>query len=322
MRARIPLFASHYKKSSLLDGANIVAENMYFEELPNMGDNNKSSIAALTFPGYQTWCSINAIGGDVRALFTHKDIVYAIESGTLYSINSAGTETSRGSLGTTTGRVTVAAITDEILIADGTNVYSYTPSTTTFATVSDGDLPANVQFITAVNGYFLYVEPDSTVVYASDLNDGTSINALSFFTVNAISDNIENIVGFQNLVYVFGQKETAIWFNSGGQTIPFDPYSTENLEVGLAAPYTAIKILDKVYWLGQDRSGIVGLVEAKGLEHRIIDNKAFVEDINNASTTALDGAFATTETHGGHIFYIITIPRDGDTEGSTWVYDN
>lgn len=301
----------------MIDAANIVTINMYFEPVPE----KENGLAAITFPGFSVWSTINAFGSEVRTLLTHKDIVYAVVGNKLYSIASNGTKTELGTLSTSAGRLGVATISDQILLADGTSVYSYKPSTTTFSTVSDVDLPSNVSKIASVSGYILYVQPNSTTVYASDLNNGSSIGALSFFTANQITDSIQNILGIQNLVYIFGQKETAIWYNSGGQTIPFDPYATENMEIGLAAPYTAIKVLDRIFWLGADKSGIVGLVSAKGLDYQIIDNKAFLEDINNASTTALSNAFAITETHDGHVFYIITVPRDGDTAGFTYTYD-
>ncbi len=255
-------------------------------------------------------------GSIVRGLYEHLEVVYAVVDDKLYSYNSGGTRSSSlGTLSTSTGQVEIQAINDYIIINDETDQYTYRISTTTFATTTDGDFPASPYTIAAQDGYAFVAPTNSTTVQGSDISNPTSYNALSFSTKIGQGDNIVKLLSNQEKLWVFGQKTTEIWYNSGAATFSFQPYPGVFLEYGCAAKNSVAKGNNTIYMLSRSKSGGLTVVEMIGYEPKEIANKAITYQINQLATTS--DAIGFCYMKNGHEFYVLTFP----TVAKTWQYD-
>lgn len=311
-RITYPLFSSTYNPAGFKSLSCRHLLNVYVEPKPE-----SDSIAVLSMPGSELWT--NTGGSQVRAMLAHNDVLYVVTDDTFYSVDTAGNKTYRGTLTTRSGNIVISALNNYIVIADGTDCYSYNVSGATFTNISDGDLPNNVQHLTAANEYILYIKPDTALVYVSDLSNPESINALSFFTCGASFDNLKSAVSCQNKAYLFGDTTTEIWYPSGGQTVPFDRETV--IQLGIQAPFSCKTIGNSVYWLGKNKDGCVGLVIASGGDAQVVTNRDFITKVNDYSVTAVTTCFGWVDQHNGHIFYNLTFPSVGVLDGHTWSYD-
>ncbi|MGV2359753.1 UNVERIFIED_CONTAM: hypothetical protein QOZ72_28920, partial [Pseudomonas aeruginosa] len=71
-----------------------------------------------------------------------------------------------------------------------------------------------------LDGYGVFVRPDTQQFYISALNDFTTFDALDFASDEADPDNlVTHIVDHQELI-LFGERVTTVWFDSGDATFP------------------------------------------------------------------------------------------------------
>lgn len=263
-------------------------------------------------PGLSVFGTISATV--IRALFTHKEIVYAVADNKFYSIDSAGVETERGTLLTSTGRVSIAAIDGEIMLVDGSKGYTYVIATTTFAQITDVDFPSSVDFVTAQDGYFIIVKPSSGRFHISALNDGQTWAALDFATAEGSPDNLVACISDRREVWLLGERTTEIWANTGG-TFPFTRISGVFIQHGIAAKHTLAQGDNTLFWLAKNNSGQSTVVRTDGLNATIISNRGITDEIDEMTT--VDDAFAYVYQQSGHEFYVLTFP----TENKTFCYD-
>lgn len=271
-------------------------------------------IALMPTPGMTSFSSIGGGSDTVRALHTHKGILYAVVTNTFYSIDSAGAATNRGSLNTVSGRVVIASIDDELVMVDGLNGYSYVPSTTTFSTIVDSDFPDTTETITAQDGYFITPKVNSGQFIISNLNDGLTWDTLDFATAEGVPDNLQTAFSDNRQLWLFGDRTTEVWYNAG-TSFPFQRYQDTFIDIGTPAKHSIAKLDNTLFWLGQDRGGNLNVIKANGFTPQIVTTPAIAYQFGTYST--ISDAFAISYAQEGHLFYCLTFP----TEGVTWVYD-
>lgn len=292
--------------------------NMYLEENPLGGD--MSPFVALPTPGATLWTGLG--GTNVRALMTHLGVVYAVGDSTFYSITSAGVATSQGTLSNSTElpRISMAAILDEILVTDSLNTYRYKISTDNWTEVTDADLPDDPEIVMATNGYFIAIIPDTQKFYVSDLNDGTSWNALFFASAETDPDKLVSGCVLNTRVWLLGDYTSEIWYNSGNpKGAPFDRAVSGALQVGCAAKYSVQTSNNRAFWLAQNREGLVGVVMASEGQYKVISDRALTSIFQGYDTYS--DAYAFMHQYGTHSFYCITFPSATSSRGYTWCFD-
>lgn len=292
--------------------------NMYIEETQDPN----TQLKFLSTPGYTEYKDLS--GSVVRGALEHADKAYIVKDNKVIQLTDDASKTTveLGTLSTTTGRVAIASIFDEILFADGDKVWSFIPSTSTWAEVTDADLPADIAWITSHLGYFLAVSPGTDQFFVSDLNDGTSWNALSFDSAEIDRDTLTAILPINQTVWMLGDRTMELWYNDPSIASPAAPYSRRSggaRPIGCAAAFTSIVIGGNGYWLAQNDSGLIGIVEANESGVKVISTRPMLESMN--SYTSIDDAFAWTYTVDSHVFYVITFPDTETARGRTWQYD-
>jgi len=273
---------------------------------------SKSIMTLVATPGLTLF---NTVSGVTRGVHEMGNLMYVVSDGTLWEVNAAGVSTSRGTLDTTSGRVSMDDNGTQLMIVDGTSGYIYTPSTTTFTKITDADFPT-ADFVDFIDGYFVVNVSGTGQFQISDAYDGLAWDALNFATAEGDPDNLlRPFVDHQEL-WLFSDRTTEVWYNSGAADFPFTRMQGAFIELGCAAPWSVAKSDNSVFWLAKSDRGEVIVARAQGYQPQRISNHAVEYAIDSYSVVSDAFGFAYTEE--GHAFYVLTFP----TEGKTWVYDS
>lgn len=253
--------------------------------------------------------------GPIRGCFYATNGRGFVVSGSQFiEINSSGAATIYGSLGTSSGPVTIDENGVQLAVCDGTSLYIFTYATNTFALVTDADLPSPGT-VTFIDGYFVINKNNSGQFNISALYDGTSWAALDFATAESSPDNLNRVFNAVGQLWLFGDRTTEIWTDTGAAAFPFERNSGGKMEVGIASPYTAVAVDNSVYWVGRDSKGTGIVYKAQGFTPQRISTNAI--ELLLQQFTDLSTLFAFTYQEEGHVFYIIT----GGPLTTTLVYD-
>lgn len=278
-------------------------------------DQQGKEVAALYgTPGLSEFADVGA--GPIRGEFRSGNGRMFTVSGTgLYEVDSAGTGTLLGSLSTSEGRVTMAEGTTQLAICGGDKLYSLTYSSDTFAQVTDGDLPSSVGDVTNIDGYFIVNENDSGRFFISSINDVTNWDALDFATAENSPDTLLAVVNAVGQLWLFGERTTEIWANTGAYDFPFSLVSGAVMQVGVLAKNSILEIDNSVLWLGQDNFGNGIVYRANGFSPQRISTEPIEKRLQEPEDRAAIYAWAYQEE--GHVFYVLS----GDSLETSLVYD-
>ena len=248
----------------------------------------------------------------------YNDLAYFVIGNTLYEFKSAGTGVSRGTLQTSTGLVSLAhngvnGTNQEIMIADGTTKYIFNNVTKTTAEVTDVDnLPSDI--VAFQDGYFIYNEADDDSFGITELYNGNIV--LSNFVASGDPDEVVSLVSEQRQLFIFKEKSTSVWYNSGDVDSIFERFQGGYTQTGCAAAHTAKRFDNSVIWLSRNERGDAQVVRLlKAFSQQSYRRLKLI--IRWRLTPRIDDAFAYVYQDEGHEFYVLTFP----TAMVTWVYD-
>jgi hypothetical protein len=172
----------------------------------------------------------------VRGLLSVNDDIYVVFTGSVVRINGGTVTTLTGSIPGSDG-VTLArnnkvtgdtSTPDIVAVREGGGAYVLT--STTVSTYPDADLPATVNSVDFMGGYFLFSVPDGRF-FATDLNT-TAVNALSFTTAEARADGLVRVAVQGSLAFAFGATTIEPYQNVGTEPFPLQRAATV-IPVGL-----------------------------------------------------------------------------------------
>jgi hypothetical protein len=147
--------------------------------------------------------------------------------GTLFSITGALTGTDQ----VTFARNIKQPTSDVIVCRSAGGAYILNVGGGTVAAHGDADLPATVNSVDNLSGFFLYTNPVDAKIYASDFNV-TDQNALSYATAESRADGLIRGVTFGDTYFAFGQHSIEPWKNVGSTPFPLARHTTV-IPVGL-----------------------------------------------------------------------------------------
>ncbi len=274
---------------------------------------DKTQIAFYGTPGTTLFSEAN---GDtpVRGWIAVGSLLYYVHRGTFYEINNAGSRTSRGTLNTTSGRVDMSYDGAVILIVDGTNGYTYTIASTTFAQVVDAQFPNGANTCAWLDGQFIVDAGDgSDSFYIS--SDGTNWTALDFATAESAPDGIVRVVVDHGQLLLFGEGTIEPWGNLGNADFPFAPIKGSIAQFGLAARWSLTNFNDSLAFVAKNLMGQVQVMQLVGNVPQPISNPEMDYEFNSYATVSDATAFSYLE--GGHPMLQVNFP----TAGKSWLYD-
>ena len=282
--------------------------NMYPEVVPEGG---KQPAFLMRCPGLVRRATVGA--GPIRGLWEHSTFLYVVSGNVFYRVDRSWTATALGTV-TGNGPVSMADNGTQIMIAANPAGYIYNTSTGVFAQITDPDYPG-ASVVDYLDGYFVFIEPDSQRVWVTALLDGTSVDPLDFASAEGDPDNIVSMIVDHREVWLFGNNSTEVWYNAGLSDFPLVRIQGAYNELGCAARYSVAKMNNQVYWLGKDFRGQGIVYVANGYQGQRISTHAVEWQIQQYGS--LSDAIGYTYQQDGHSFYVLVFP----SANRTWVYD-
>lgn len=257
---------------------------------------------------------IAALGSAIRGSYVAGTRWFVVAASTLYELTSTGVATSRGTLNTTSGYVGMSENKTQLAIVDGPNLYILTLATNVLtAIVSAGWRGSDNVY--EMDGYFIFVDPDTDQFYISAIDNGSSLNALDFSSADSSPDNIISHHVNHRQLFLFGDLSTEIWIDSGRAAFPFVRYNSYTLDVGCVGKHAVIAAADTLFWIGKTKRGSGLVYMMTGNQPQRVSTMAVEEALRGSSDISL--ATMWTYQIEGHEFVGINAP--GLT--TTWVYD-
>lgn len=218
-----------------------------------------------------------------------------------------------GGLASSSGRVTMADDGTRLVIGDGGSTAFQVPLAAGSAVSAIADTDCLGGHVDWQDGYFLHTVPSTGEFQISDLNS-VDYDALDVATAEGRPDQLVSLLSVNRRVWLFGERTTEVWWNSGNADFPFSRDDSAFIETGTVSAGTCVRAKDGVVWVGSDERGRGTVWHAQGSQPGRISTHAV--EFALAGYSRLDEASAFAYQQGGHEFYQLSVP-----DGGTWVYD-
>ena len=308
---KTPILGSAYVARSINAADNRMV-NLFPEVIPEGG---KEAGFLNRAPGLNFLQTVGT--GPIRALWAHQSNgtdFYVVSGQEVYKLTSL-TATPQ-LLGTVsgTGPVSIADNGTQIFFACNPDGFIYNEVTNVFAQISDPDFAGAVT-VAYLDGYFVFNQPSSQILWVTQLLDGTSVDPLDFASAEGSPDGVVGIIADHRELWVFGTDSVEVWYDSGAADFPLTRIQGAFNEIGCVSAYTIAKMDNGLFWLGTDARGQGIVYRANGYTGQRISTHAIEYAI--AQYGNISDAIAYTYQQEGHAFYVLTFP----TGNATWVYD-
>jgi hypothetical protein len=297
-----PSYALNNRKASVQRSVNLFLSPV---ETPS-----KAAFILKSVPGLTVFA---AMGAEVRGIFEADDRCFVVAGSVLYELSSAGVATNLGSLASDTGPVDAAWGTTQLVIVDGPNGYVLTLETNALVQITS-DAWLGSDRVSYIDGFFVFVDPNTQRHYLSAIDDATDLGALDFASAESAPDDIVAHIVVQRQVIFFGKTTTEFWSPQGG-TYFLARDSGTIMQLGCMATHSAQLVDNGAMWLGRDLHGAGIVYRLAGLQPQRISTIAVEEAL--AESTDLTQARAYVYQYQGQTFYCLNAP--GLT--STWCYE-
>ena len=305
---KTPILGSSYVTRSVNAADNRMI-NLFPELVPEGG---KEPAFLTRAPGLRLLANVGA--GAVRGMNVYGGYLYVVSGRNLYKVDTSYNFTLLGVVTDGTDQVSMANDGNHLFIACNGPSYIYNAATNAFAQITDPDFPGALT-VSYLDGYFVFIEPDSQKVWVTDLLDPTSIDPLNFASAEGDPDGLVSSIVDHSEVWLFGTNSVEVWYNSGNTDFPLQRIQGAFNEIGCAATFSVAKLDNGLFWLGADARGQGIIYRAQGYTGVRISTHAVEWQIQQYER--IDDAIAYTYQQDGHSFYVITFP----TANKTWVYD-
>jgi hypothetical protein len=250
-------------------------------------------------------------GSSVRGLFTQDDRVYAVSGGVFSEALASGTSIAWG-LGLNQNSL-IADISsngqdgNQLLITSGGAVYIFSLITSAFTPIAASNFPGPIQRSLFAAGYFVCLIGGTNKFVFSALEDGTSWPGLNVAQTSLTSDNKISMIWVNGYLWLFGTKTTEIWTLVGSGNQVFAPVTTNTVDAGISAPFSAASLLNNPVWLSGNEDGARVVLTASGFQPQRISTHAIEAYLDSLSTVS--DAIGWTYQQQGHEFYLLYLPE-------------
>ena len=228
---------------------------------------------------------------------------FRVVGNTLYSFSKSGAHTSIGTIEGSSRCIFSDDGANLVIVVPGVKVYVW--DGTTLSEVTDTNI-INSLAVTFINNQMVYTKSNLFIV--ANVGDPTTANGLNAANAESQPDDLVRAYAFQQTVYMFGERSTEPWWNTGQGNPPFSRIDGQIFEVGCIAPNSIANTDEAVYWVGDDQA----IYQASGGIKKRISSIALSHQMSTYST--LSDAFGYTFTMEGQNFYLVTFP----TANKTW----
>lgn len=267
-------------------------------------------------PGFETYCTTGA--DPIRALFTLNGGSFAVSGEDLYELPtvSGGSSILRatGLNNPDDGLVSIAGNGDagrQLALTASSQLYAFDLITNTLTAIDPTSVP-NAVTVVFQDGYGIALDPNTSTIYLSDLEDFTSWpgdSAQRNDTPDKWVAMIERVGARE--VWLCGSQTTSVYYNDGNADFPFVPNPSVAIARGIAAPNSLALLNGLPCWLADDLT----VRYSTGYTANRISTHAVEFAISQMTTVSDADAFTYDEQ--GHQFYVLNFP----TANQTWTFD-
>jgi stabilization protein len=285
--------------------------NMYLEQIEGLGEAQQLTLVSVPGLVHQ----IGSIFGDFRGARYVLGRLFVVFGNVLGELDEASLAlTVSWTLATSNGYVGMAHNGTQLAVVDGENLYVVTLATNSFTTVVSAGWRGSDD-VYELDGYGVFVDPDTDQFYISAIDDFATLDPLDFSSADSLPDNIVTHRTFKRELWLFGDVSSEIWIDSGDADFPFARYNSASIDVGIVGKRAAVIGSDAIFWVGKTTRGSAIVYMARGHQPTRVSTTA-VEQALTASTD-LSAAKMWSYQFEGHEFIGITAPG----VETTWVYD-
>lgn len=261
---------------------------------------SKTPIALFPRPGLKSFATVGT--GPIRGIHTMDGVPFIVSGIDVYKLESTGASIK---VGTISGTDIVDMADNGTQIAIVTNDRGYISTTSTVSEITDVDfrIPSSVTY---QDGFFLFSEKNTGVLFRSDALDGFSYNGLNFATAEYDSDDLNRLFSDRDELWAMGENTLEFWYNDGNTALTFTPTQGKVYEVGCLAKHTVRKIDNSIIWFGSDERGGRTIWRASGASPIRVSTHAIEKKLDEFDNPENSYAFAFRME--GHAFYILTLP--------------
>jgi len=304
-----PILGSAYVARSV-NAADSRMINLFPEVLPEDAG-GKTSAFLQRAPGLRSLATIGT--GPIRGLHSYGNYMYVVSGNSVYQVDTSYRSVLLGTVAND-GPVSMADNGIQLFIACAGPSYIYNNTTNAFGQITDPDFPGATT-VSYLDGYFVFIEPNSQRVWTTSILDGTSIDPLDFASAEGSPDNLVSSIVDNSEAWLFGTNTIEVWYNAGNAGFPLQRIQGAYMEIGCAAAFSVAKLDSTVFWLGADTRGKGIVYRAKGYRGVRVSTHAVEWQIQQYAN--ISDATAYTYQQDGHAFYVLTFP----SANKTWVYD-
>jgi hypothetical protein len=268
----------------------------------------KEPFTLLARPGLDIF-SI-AGNGPVRGQHVMNETHFVVSGPDVYRIDAAGVPFLLGQVAGE-GTVKMADNGTQLAIAAGENGYIY--DGLTLEQIVD-EAFGDVIDVVFLKGYFIWIKARSRQFFISGLYDGKSYDSLEFATAETTPNDLLGAIVDHQVILFFKSSDIEIWWNSGNADFPFEPVAGGQIERGLLAAESVVRLDNSIFWLGVGPEGGVMVFRNDGFRAARVSTHIVEAEIESYSLPSQAVAFGFTME--GHSFYVLTFPGR-----ATWVHD-
>ena len=306
-----PILGSAYVARSINAADNRMV-NLFPEAIPEGG---KEPAFLNRAPGLRLLQSVGT--GPIRGLWAHQtngSDFYVVSGTEVYKLTSTSATPIKLGDVSGTGPVSIADNGTQLFFACNGPSYIYNEVTNVFAQITDPDFPGAVT-VAYLDGYFVFNQPNSQLVWVTSLLDGTTVDPLDFASAEGSPDGLVAINVDHREAWMFGTDSVEVWYDAGLADFPLTRIQGAFNEIGCAAPFSIAKLDNCLFWLGADARGQGIVYKAEGYTGKRISTHAIEYAI--AQYANISDAVAYTYQQEGHAFYVLNFPN----ADATWVFD-
>jgi len=212
------------------------------------------------------------------------------------------------------GQVSIVSNGIQLFIACNPEGFIYNETTGVLTKITNANYAGAVT-VGYINGYFVFNQPNSKILWVTELLNGLEIDPLAFGAAESSPDNVVCIATNNREVWVFGTETTEVWYDAATIPFPLSPIQGAYNEIGCIAPFSVAKLDNSLFWLGSDPRGFGIVYRNQGYTGLRVSTHAIEYAIQSYGDVS--DAIAYTYQQEGHAFYVLTFPR----ANATWVYD-
>lgn len=287
-------------------------QNLYPEVIESGTGKGDARMYLLSSPGLRKFCEF-AGEGPIRGLFTDSTRTLAVTSKSLYDLKADGTYTKLGNVWPGRDPATIASNGAQYMITSNAGPVVYDPKQN--VTIIEPPLPRDIFQCGEIDGYFLGLQKSTGTFYLSGLFDGLSWDPLDFAKKQGAADRTLAFLCDHREIWLFGGQTIEAWYNSGNPDFPFQRLPGAFAEMGIAAPASACRVDNTIFWLGSDYRGGGMVWKVNGYTPSRVSNHSIEYLIS--TYPRIDDAVGFTWQQDGHAFYQLWFP----TAQATLVFD-